>query len=106
MPSHHSHKGVKKLHLTTTTSTASYKNFFNVFQKKNHCPAPIPSMFLPQWFTFTPVAPPPVSKEFDTNDCIWYYGTLYVKEAVAVAHIKEQQQIQQHQHQQTQQQQQ
>jgi hypothetical protein len=45
-----------------------------------------------------------VSKEFNTNDCIWYYGTLYVKEAVAVARMQEQQQMQQQTQQQTQQQ--
>jgi hypothetical protein len=27
----------------------------------------------------------PVSSVFDSSDCIWYYGTLYVKEAVAVS---------------------
>ena len=26
---------------------------------------------------------------FDSNDCIWYYGTLYVKEAVAVVKLNE-----------------
>ena len=100
MPSHHSHKGVKKPQTNASTaSTSSYKNFFNVFQKKKHCPAPIPSMFggfLPQWFISAPVAAPlPVSKEFATNDCIWYYGTLYVKEAVAVARMQDQQQMHQ-----------
>jgi hypothetical protein len=108
MPSHHSYKGVKKPHLTTTASTVSYKNFFNVFQKKNHCPAPIPSIFggfMPQWFMSTSVAvPPPESKEFATNDCLWYYGTLYVKEAVAVAKMQQMQQMQQQNHQQTHQQ--
>ena len=107
MPSHNSHKGVKKPQTNATNatnaSTSSYKNFFHIFQKKNHC-SPIPSMFLPQWFTFTPVAPPPVSKVFDTNDCIWYYGTLYVKEAVAVARMQDQQQTQKQTQQQTQQQ--
>jgi hypothetical protein len=76
-----------------------------LFKKKKHCPAPIPSIFggfLPQWFTSTPVTPPE-SKEFSTNDCIWYYGTLYVKEAVAVARMQEQQQMQQQMQQQTQQ---
>ena len=34
-------------------------------------------------------APSPVSRVFDSNDCIWYYGTLYVKEAVAVVKLNE-----------------
>jgi hypothetical protein len=94
MPSHQSYyshsfaKGVKK----PQSSTSAYKTFFNVFQKKNHCPAPV-SGFLPQgWFTsapITPAVPTTTSKEFESNDCIWYYGTLYVKEAVAVTKIDE-----------------
>ena len=48
---------------------------------------------MPQWFATAP-PPPPMSKEFETHDCIWYYGTLYVKEAVAVAKINEKQQLQ------------
>ena len=116
MPSHHSQlfaKGVKKPHIASAASAASaaaaaaaasasssYKNLFHVFQKKNHHPViPMKSMFcgfLPQWFASTPVAAPPpipipMSKEFDNNDCIWYYGTLYVKEAVAVTKMNEKQ---------------
>ena len=41
---------------------------------------------MPQsWF----FAPKP-STVFDSNDCIWYYGTLYVKEAVAVQQLQQQ----------------
>jgi len=103
MPSHHSHKGVKKPQTNVSTASTSCKNFFHILQKKNHCPTvpPIPSIFggfMPQWFMSTPVAaPPPESKEFATNDCIWYYGTLYVKEAVAVARMQDQQPMQQQQ---------
>lgn len=102
MPSHQSYyshsfaKGVKKPQVTSSTSSLSYKTFFNVFQKKNHCPAPapVPSLFggfLPQgWFTSAPIiTAAPTSKEFEQHDCIWYYGTLYVKEAVAVTKIDE-----------------
>jgi hypothetical protein len=102
MPSHQSYyshsfaKGVKKPQVTSSTSSLSYKTFFNVFQKKNHCPAPapVPSLFggfLPQgWFTSAPITTvAPTSKEFEQHDCIWYYGTLYVKEAVAVTKIDE-----------------
>jgi hypothetical protein len=98
MPSHQSYyshsfaKGVKKLQVTSSTSSLSYKTFFNVFQKKNHCPAPV-SGFLPQgWFATAPTTSAPIvptSKEFESHDCIWYYGTLYVKEAVAVTKIDE-----------------
>ena len=47
------------------------------------------SGFLPQWFVSTSpiVPPPPMSNVFESHDCIWYYGTLYVKEAVAVSRI-------------------
>ena len=52
--------------------------------------------FVPQsWFFASPAplapAPEPVSTVFETNDCIWYHGVLYVKEAVAVAKMQEQQ---------------
>ena len=105
MPSHQSHyyshsfaKGVKKPQTSASSaSSSSYKNFFNVFQKKNHCPAPIQSMFcgfLPQWVMPAASPPPPESKEFAINDCIWYYGTLYVKEAVAVDRLRQQQEQQ------------
>jgi len=35
-------------------------------------------------------SPPPLhcSSVFDTNDCIWYHGTLYVRENVAVAKLQ------------------
>ena len=37
-------------------------------------------------------APEPISSVFETRDCIWYYGTIYVKESVAVEKIQEQEQ--------------
>lgn len=37
------------------------------------------------------VPPAPVSSVFDTNDCIWFYGTVYVRDAVAVEKIQGQQ---------------
>ena len=98
MPSHHPHhsylhsfsKGVKKPQFTPPPSS-SYKNFFHVFQKKNHGPAPSTSIFsgfLPQWFT-TPSIMVPMSNIFESSDCIWYHGTVYVKEAVAVARMQQ-----------------
>jgi hypothetical protein len=105
MPSHHPHsylhsfaKGVKKPQFTSPS--LSYKNFFHVFQKKNHGPGPssglgpahhstsIFSGFLPQWFA-TPSIMAPMSNVFESSDCIWYHGTVYVKEAVAVARMQQ-----------------
>ena len=97
MPSHHHHsylhsfsKGVKKPQFISPPS--SYKNFFHVFQKKNHGPSStsIFSGFLPQWFT-TPSTMVPMSSVFESCDCIWYHGTVYVKEAVAVARMQQSQ---------------
>ena len=62
-----------------------------LLKKTQHCL----NYFMPQgWF----IAPNP-STVFESNDCIWYYGTLYVKEAVAVQQLQ-QQQLQQQQQQQ------
>ena len=53
-----------------------------LLKKTQHCL----NYFVPQsWF----FAPKP-STVFDSNDCIWYYGTLYVKEAVAVHQLQQQ----------------
>ena len=32
---------------------------------------------------------PPMSSVFESSDCIWYHGTVYVKEAVAVARMQQ-----------------
>jgi len=109
MPSHHQSylhsfsKGVKKPQFTSPSPSPSlsYKNFFHVFQKKNHRPGPSPSPspspalstsifsgFLPQWFA-TPSTMVPMSSVFESCDCIWYHGTVYVKEAVAVARMQQ-----------------
>ena len=80
-------KGVQKVHVDVS------KPFFHGFKK----PSGYLNYFIPQrWCAPAPApAPAPVSSMFDTNDCIWYYGTLYVKEAVAVIIVQEQQQLQQ-----------
>jgi len=58
--------------------------------------------FVPQgWCLAAPAAPEPISGVFETRDCIWYYGTIYVREAVAVEKIQQQEQqmqLQQEQH--------
>jgi hypothetical protein len=46
------------------------------------------------WVVPQATAPAPASSVFDTHDCIWYYGTVYVREAVAVEKIQGQQQEQ------------
>jgi hypothetical protein len=52
------------------------------------------------WVVPQAMAPAPGSSVFDTNDCIWHYGTVYVREAVAVEKIQgQQQQIRQQQEQ-------
>ena len=51
--------------------------------------------FVPQsWCSVAPAAPEPISGVFETRDCIWYYGTIYVKESVAVEKIQQQLQAQ------------
>ncbi len=52
--------------------------------------------FAPHSWVFVP----PASTVFDGNDCIWYHGTLYVRESVAVAKLQQQQQQQEHEKQQ------
>jgi hypothetical protein len=41
---------------------------------------------------FAPITPcfEPISSVFDRQDCIWFYGTVYVKEATAVAKLNAQ----------------
>ena len=93
MPSFFKHaRGVQK-------STHAHKPIFHGLKKTQS----YLSGFVPQSWFFAP-APEPVSTMFESNDCIWYYGTLYVKEAVAVARMHDQQQTQQQTHQQTHQQ--
>jgi hypothetical protein len=83
----HALKGIKKVH---APSSPSYVKTFFYGMKKAVCSIPI----------FSPPPPPlPHSSVFDTFDCIWYYGTLYVRENVAVAKLLEQQQQQQQQQQ-------
>jgi len=81
-----------------------HKTIFHVIEKKSK-PQSYLSRFLPQnWFfasepviapaIATAPAPEPCSSVFETCDCIWYYGTLYVKESAAVERLKTMQQIQ------------
>ena len=78
-----------------------HKPIFHAIEKKSKSQSnSYLSRFLPQTWFFASApapatAPAPVSSVFETNDCIWYYGTMYVKESVAVEKLKMQQQPQQ-----------
>lgn len=65
------------------TSGGSYPPVFSsVFTHAPSAPSPFiaPAPF---------IAPSPVSSVFDSQDCIWYYGTVYVRESVAVSKVME-----------------
>jgi len=68
-------RGVQKPHIV------AHKPFFNIIKTTQS--------YLNFNFNLNYFAPCPVSSVFDSNDCIWYYGTLYVKEAVAVVKLNE-----------------
>lgn len=72
-------KGIKKV---PSSSSSSYVKTVFYGMKKAVCSIPIFSL---------PLCSPPLphSSVFDTRDCIWYYGTLYVREHVAVAKLRE-----------------
>lgn len=70
-------KGIHKPHFTP------HKPIFYVLEKPRsyvHFNANAPLRSLP---------PQPTSSVFDSNDCIWHFGTVYVKEATAVAKLHE-----------------
>lgn len=72
-------------HLNRPVITSGYSYppvFSSVFTYAPAAPSPFiaPSPF---------VAPSPVSSVFDSQDCIWYYGTVYVRESVAVSKVME-----------------
>ena len=85
MPSFFKHsnsnvRGVQK-------STHMHKPIFHGLKKiQSHL-----SGFMPQGWLFAPAPVPVKSTVFEANDCIWYYGTLYVKEAVAIARMQQMQ---------------
>ena len=98
MPSffkHHSNSIVKGVQKTHVIVAAAHKLKHTII--KNPQPQGYLNYLMPQnWFFSSrplaaPLAPEPVSSVFETNDCIWYYGTLYVKEAVAVAKLQQMQ---------------
>ena len=75
MPAHiHAHKQ-NPLFYGLKTATKSYLNSI-VPKRWFSVPSSAPAL--------APAPPAPISSVFETSDCIWYYGTIYVKEAVAV----------------------
>ena len=77
-------RGVQKV------QTPSKKPFFYGLKKATQSYL---HSFVPQsWCSVAPAAPEPISGVFETRDCIWYYGTIYVRESVAVEKIQEEQQ--------------
>ena len=82
MPSHFKHsttiiRGIQKV--PAYTHVHKQPPVFHIFHK------PIYSHF--NWV----VPPAPASSVFDTHDCIWHYGIVYVRDAVAVEKIQRQQ---------------
>jgi len=91
-------RGVQKPQYISANKSV-HKTIFHVIEKKSK-PQSYLSRFLPQnWFfasaPATAPAPAPVSSVFETHDCIWYYGTVYVKESVAVERLQTMQQTHQ-----------
>ena len=83
--------------LKTTT-----KSYFNSIVSKRWFSVPEPVLAPVLVLAPAPASAPaaPISNVFETSDCIWYYGTMYVKEAVAVEKLHKQQiKIEQHKNQ-------
>jgi hypothetical protein len=80
-------KGVQKV------QTHKPKPFFYGLKKATQ--SYLHSIVPQSWF---PVAPAPISSVFETRDCIWYHGTIYVRESAAVEKIEEKQQQMHSQH--------
>ena len=78
-----SKKGVQK-------PQVMHKLFFQPMQKSNTY---LSKLFPQNWFPIfsSPPPPLPVSSIFESRDCIWYHGTLYVRENVAVTKLLEHQ---------------
>ena len=84
-------RGVQKPHIV------AYKPFFHILKNPHSYLHLNPGLHLNPVLNLNPgLHLNPVlnlncfaSDVFDSNDCIWYYGTLYVKEAVAVVKLNE-----------------
>ncbi len=89
MPSFFKHpKGIQKphfiphKHICYVTPMHLHPHFNVNVHDLNYFMPPLPPLV-----HLVPLVPAPTSSAFDSNDCIWYYGTVYVKEAVAVAKL-------------------
>ena len=89
MPSFFKHsnsnaKGVQKPNIMVAASHKLKSTIIKKPQSQGYF-----NYFMPQTWFFSPALLAAPSSVFETNDCIWYYGTLYVKEAVAVARLQQ-----------------
>ena len=73
-------KGIQKPHAPSHSPTKSF--FYGIKKANTYLSNLLPQNWIPMFSH---------SSVFDTRDCIWYYGTLYVRESVAVAKLLEQQ---------------
>lgn len=73
-------KGIQKPHAPSHSPTKSF--FYGMKKANSYLSNLLPQNWIPMFSN---------SSVFDTRDCIWYYGTLYVRESVAVAKLLEQQ---------------
>jgi hypothetical protein len=73
-------KGIQKPHAPSHSPTKSF--FYGMKKANTYLSNLLPQNWIPMFSN---------SSVFDTRDCIWYYGTLYVRESVAVAKLLEQQ---------------
>ena len=73
-------KGIQKPHAPSHSPTKSF--FYGMKKTNSYISNLLPENWIPMFSH---------SSVFDTRDCIWYYGTLYVRENVAVAKLLEQQ---------------
>ena len=80
-PRYNSHKPV--LHVLPCTTTLHVGNYWG------ESITPCFESITPCFESITPCFEP-VSSVFDRQDCIWFYGTVYVKEATAVAKLNAQ----------------
>lgn len=79
-------KGIQKPHAPSHSPTKSF--FYGMKKANSYLSNLLPQNWIPMFSN---------SSVFDTRDCIWYYGTLYVRESVAVAKLLEQQKQEQEQ---------
>ncbi len=93
-------KGVQKAVHVAHHTTHTHKPIFHGFKPRSYLNYFVPHSWgfaPPSTSTSTSTSTTSTSTVFDGNDCIWYHGTLYVRESVALAKLQQQQQQQQQQ---------